>query len=248
MDLFAQCRWPDLASNYDQALRAAIRFILDRFAVSGIIASGAILRGNPGPSSDLDIYVVHAKPQRQRIQKWFHRVPAEIFINPPAAIRSYFGEERGRPCTAHMLATGFVILDRDPVMQQLRAEANIWLQRPPDLPADRLTWLCYAAADTYDNAKDIRKDDPANAGLILHKAVQAMLDYWFLAANRHQPREKELLRTLDSCHPEVAELARAYYLAPEPTARFHLAEQIALHTIHTTGFFEWESNLEEVEQ
>ncbi len=70
----------------------------------GIIVAGTHISGNPDPTSDLDIYVIHAHPQRQRIQKRFKGVPAEIFVNPPAAIRRYFAEEVRRPSTAHMLA------------------------------------------------------------------------------------------------------------------------------------------------
>ena len=75
MALFEQCRWPELPARYAEALRGAVRFILERFAdTQGIIVSGTILRGNPAPSSDLDIYVIRQKSQRQRIQKFFRQV------------------------------------------------------------------------------------------------------------------------------------------------------------------------------
>ena len=53
-------------------------------------------------------YVIHAQPQRQRLQRRFHGVPAEIFVNPPHTIRGYFENEHrdGRPCTVHMFVTG----------------------------------------------------------------------------------------------------------------------------------------------
>ena len=53
-------------------------------------------------------------------------------------------EEVRRPSTAHMLATGFVVLDVAPVVQNLRSEAKEWLQRPLELPATQLTLARYA--------------------------------------------------------------------------------------------------------
>src|SRR3954451_4968125 len=104
--------FPTLSAPYDQALRAAVSYVLERYAPLGIIASGSILRGNPGPSSDLDIYVIQAGNQRQRVQKRFAGVPTEIFVNNAAAVRHYFAEERqaGTPQTAHIRVTGSVVL------------------------------------------------------------------------------------------------------------------------------------------
>jgi uncharacterized protein (DUF433 family) len=240
--------WPTLPSTYDQALRQAVDYILGRYHVNvlGIIVSGTIIQGRPDPTSDFDIYVIHARPQRQRVQKRFQGVPAEIFVNPPAAIRRYFEEEWDRPCTANMLANGFVVLDRDPVVEELRAEARQWLQKLPELSERQRVWHRYGVVDDFDNAKDIRESDPANASRILHGVVDQMIRYAFLAANRRLPRDKEMLARLGELDPKLGGLARDYYLAAETTVRFQLAEQIALHTVQETEFFEWESTLEDV--
>lgn len=237
-------QWPDLDKPYNQALREAVAFILGRFEVWGIIASGSIVDGRGDPGSDLDIYVVHAQPLRQRVQRWFNGVRAEIFVNPPAAIRRYFEEERDRPSTAAMLATGKIVLDRHPVVAELRAEAQRRLATPPNLSAAELTMRRYFAADAYENAQDIAVRDPANASLILHGAVRDMMDYAFLSANRPLPRVKTMLPALAELDSTLGALARAYYEADDAPARFALAAQIADRTIQATGFFEWESPLE----
>lgn len=85
-----ECTWPDLSEPYSLALQQAVEFIAARFDPLGIIACGSILRGMPDPSSDLDMYVIHHRPLRQRIQKTFNSVPSEIFVNPPAEIERYF--------------------------------------------------------------------------------------------------------------------------------------------------------------
>lgn len=237
--------WPELAEPYAGALREAVALILERFAVWGIVASGTPLTGVPDRASDLDIQVVHAHPQRQRLQRRWHGVPVEIFVNPPQMIRRYFAGERDRPSTAHMLASGVVVLDRHPVVAELCAEARTWLATPPNLTPEQLTLRRYMAADAYENAQDIQTRDPANALSILHDAVRLMLEYAFLAANRPLPRAKTKLAALAEINPALERLAHDYYLACDPSAYFALAAAIAAQTIHTSGFFEWESPLEE---
>jgi predicted nucleotidyltransferase len=237
-----------LPAPYDRALRDAVCFILDRFEPLGIVACGTLVHGDPGPSSDLDIYVIHAQPKRQRIQKFFHGVPAEIFVNPVRAIEGYFEAEakHGRPCTAHMLATGFVVLDRDPVVQELRRRARAILAQPPSLDEAELTWLRYGAALQVEDACDIAPLDPAGASMILNLAVHAMLQYCFRQADRYLPRDKDLLDALREVRPEVAVLAREFYATAPFERRLALAKEIALQTIGVLGFFEWESVPEDV--
>ena len=248
MDVYGKCRWPDLPPSSDSALRAAVRFILERFEVLGIIAAGTHISGNPDPGSDLDIFVIHAQPWRQRVQKRFEGIAAEIFVNPPASVRRYFREEVRRPCTANMLASGFVVLDVDPVVQELRQEAQEWLQRPLALTEAELTFARYGAADTYENAVDLQERDSAGATRILHSAVGDMLDYAFLASGAKLPRTKAYLDELENLDPQLGKLARRYYMAHDAHEQFVLAAQIAAHTIGETGFFEWEAPPDPVPQ
>lgn len=237
--------FPPLAEPYHTALRAAAAYIVERFDPLGLIASGTIIRGNPGPSSDLDLYVIHAPPWRQRLQRWFEGVPAEIFINPPPMIRRYFDEERAemRPITAHMIGTGFVILDRDPVIETLRAEAREQLATPPIPSAGQLRWRRYLIASQYEDARDVATSDPPAARMILAQAVHGMLQYAFRQSNRFVPREKDLLRFLDE---PLAGLAQQFFGAADLDTALALAGQIADRTIQAHGFFEWESEPEPI--
>jgi predicted nucleotidyltransferase len=242
--LFTQCRWPDLPAPYAEALREAVSFILERCPdTRGIVVSGTILRGNPAPSSDLDIYVIRREPQRQRVQKFFNGVPAEIFINPEKNVSDYFAEEArdARPITAHMLSTGFTILDSDGVIAGLQVRARQLLQTSPDPSAGTLTIARYMAATRYEDATDIADTRPETARMILGLAVYAMLRYHFLADHRFIPRDKDLLDVLKTWDAPVADLARRFYGAATLEEALATAEQIADRTIATRGFFEWES-------
>ena len=248
--LFAQCRWPDLPAPYANALREAVQFILERCPdAQGIVVSGTILRGNPAPSSDLDIYVIRRELQRQRVQKFFNGVPAEIFINPAKKVADYFAAEQrdARPITAHMLNTGFTILDCDGVIAGLHAHARQLLQTPPDPSAEALTFARYMAATRYEDATDIANTRPETARMILGLAVHAMLRYHFLADHRFVPRDKDLLAVLEAWDAPLGALVRCFYGAVTLEEALDAAEQIADRTIATHGFFEWESKPEAVE-
>ncbi len=244
------CRWPpQLHPPYDEALRQAVRFILARFDdVLGIVVAGSVLRGVGSPSSDLDIYVIRERTERQRLQHFFNGVPAEIFVNPPQQVRAYLEKERraGRPITAHMLVTGFVVLALDPVVGELQDAARRILQQKPDFAEAQVTAARYMAATAYEDALDVVETRPETAQMILAQAVFAMVRYWFVKENRYLPRYKDLLNTLDELEPELARLARTFYSSAEPATRLALAARIADVTIETYGFFEWESPPEEL--
>ncbi len=245
----ADAQWPQLDEPYDRALREAVRDILGWIPdVFGIIASGTIIRGTPHPSSDLDLYVLRCAPRRQRVQRWYHGIPTEIFINPMPKVRDYIrleGEE-GRPITAHMVATGFVVLRVSPDVDALIEEAKQALAKPFNPSNARLTQVRYGAATRYEDATDIAPERPEAAMMIMGMAVRDMVHYAFLRAGRPLPRDKDLLIALDALAPPLAAKVTQFYGASDLETRLAIAEQIADQTIETHGFFEWASQEEVV--
>src|SRR5690242_7219047 len=118
---------------YDRAADEIVEHVRKAYAPIGIVLAGSIVRGEAGPTSDFDVFVVHGEPWRLREQKRFNGVPAEIFVNPAAQVRRYFEREHGdgRPCSAHRFATGEVI-DGAPGIDELVREAREWLEEPLD--------------------------------------------------------------------------------------------------------------------
>ncbi|HRA65060.1 MAG TPA: nucleotidyltransferase domain-containing protein [Caldilinea sp.] len=235
--------WPPLVSPFDAALRLAVGDVLAHYTPFAIIAAGSVLRGQGGPTSDIDLYVLHHAPYRQRLQRRYEGVPFEIFINPPQQVHRYFEDEHAaaRPITAHILTTGFVVLDRDPVVEALRTEAAVWLAKPPAPSEDVLLWRRYLIADELDNARDIVDTDAACASLILGSAVSHLVEYAFLAHNQHLPRQKESLSALDALDPVAAATARAFYAAVDVDRRMNLATTLATQLTGAITFFEWDS-------
>lgn len=246
-ELLNQCRWPEQPPRYAAALREAVIYIVNRYDPVGIVACGTIIRGAPDEASDLDLYVIHGAPWRQRVQKFFGGVPAEMFVNPPVAIRRYFREQHaaGRPLTAHMLATGWIVLSRDGIIETLCREAAEWLDKPVDYPASRAVMDRYYVATLYEDARDVAGKDPAAAGMLLQEAVTMMLRHWFLRNGMFVPRGKELIARLTALDEQLGQAAAEFFQAPSE-ARWAAAQFIADRTIEARGFFEWETEPEDV--
>lgn len=243
------CTFPQLNNPYNEALRQAVTFILNNFDVLGIIASGTIIRGNPLPTSDLDMYVIHSANFRQRLQRFFNGVPSEIFVNTLQTAESYITGEigRGRPSTAHMLATGFVIVDRDPDIERLRQKSSDVLNGSPNPTPDQLRWMRYGIATQVEDALDVQLSDPDTSILILSTAVHEMLQYAFWNANQWLPRDKDLLDAATKLDPKLGEWGRAFFAETTQSSKIEIALKIVDATIQTRGFFEWDSDQEKLD-
>ncbi|GEM_PF-291895 len=242
--VIASLSWPGLPSRYDRALHLAVSYIRKRFKPTAIIVSGTIVRGKPHASSDLDLYVIHRKPFMQRVQKIFNGVPAEIFVNTPATAVKHLQSQREmrRPITAHMISTGIILLDNEPLLPELTAKAKQILKKGP-LKPDKLDIVHerYFAGSLYEDAVDISESDPATAQMILSLAVYNMLKAVVLISNRYEPRNKDLLAVVKNIDPVLHKLAVEFYLSRVMKERTNIAGRIADRSIKCRGFIEWES-------
>lgn len=238
-----QCTWPPLSPPFGVALQEATRFVFQETDPVGIVASGTIVRGEGDASSDLDIYVIHEAHFRRRVQRFFSGVAAEIFINPPHAVRAYFSEEHqdGRPLTAHMLATGFVVYSSTPILHELREEARRWLDRPALLSEAEVTRLRYGIATQLEDGADVVSTDGRAATMLLTQAVGSMLEFFCRSRSSRVPRSKELLAVVDGYDAEIGDVATAFFHADTPEERLRFAEALADRTIGVRGFFPWDS-------
>jgi hypothetical protein len=175
-------------------------------------------------------------------------VPAEIFINPPEAIRTYFTDDHaaGRPVTAHMLATGHVVLARGAELQELRREAAAWLERRSYFSEAMAVRARYFAATRYEDATDVANQDPATATMLLAPAVTEMLELWYRARVGTVPRGKDLLARVADLDPDLATMARRVFSDAPFAERQVTAAEVADRTIGVRGFFEWDSGTEPV--
>jgi predicted nucleotidyltransferase len=227
---------------FDRAIAALEVYVRATYAPIGIVVAGSIVRGEAGPSSDLDVFVIHDHPWRLREQRRFAGVPAELFVNPAAQVRRYFANEHrdGRPCTAHMFATGEPIEPVAPVIAELVAEARDWLTRPLEITAEQDAQRRYAGVDVLDDARDIIAIDPVAASLLLADAVRAIIGYAFWKQRKFQPRRKDAVAALAALDPEAAALVRRWASTSGPDA-LAVVETLARRVLGADTFFEWAS-------
>lgn len=239
----------DLPETYRNAFDDAVRYIHSRFRPDGIVASGTIIRGTPDLSSDFDLVVVHDQPWRQRVQRFFHGVPAEIFVNPPAEIRRAFVREATacRPVLAHMLASGVILHDPGDIVRSLKADAVSVLETVPQLSGLQLDQTRYAIATTFEDAIDIRDRDPERATAMILDAVIQSARLVFLKSGRWLPREKDLISDLEAMSPDLGDQCRRVIRATSIEERLALAAPFVDQIAGATGFFEWESEQQPVE-
>lgn len=226
---------------FDAAADQIVAYVRATYAPLGFLLAGSIVRGEAGPTSDFDVFIVHDQPWRLREQKRFANVPAELFVNPAARVREYFASEHadGRPCTAHMFATGDVAQPH-PVIDELIAEARDWLARPLEVTEASLTQRRYGIVDTLDDARDVLSLDPAAASLLIADAVRDTIAYAFWKRTLFQPRRKAAITALAAIDADAANLVRRWQsssLADGWTAVCSLAN----HVLGVDTFFEWSS-------
>ncbi len=248
--MLEKCEFPKLPAPYDIALRDAVSFVLGSFKAVGIIASGTIVRGVPDATSDIDLWVIHLEPYRQRIQKFFNSVPVEIFVNPPWTIHTYFAQDQSnaRPISAHMMATGHVVLATDPIVIELREKAQWLLTQPPNPSEEAVERARYAAATRFEDATDIALRNPIGASMLLSQALLEIMRFAFMNARRFIPRDKDLLEEFELLAHDSAAKVHSFFQTSDCDQRIELATEIADEILGVRGFYEWTSILEVMEQ
>ena len=237
---------PPLPEPHATALREAVAYLHERYQPIGILVSGTIVRGSAQRSSDLDIVAIHEQDWRQRSQRFFHGVPAEMFVNPAKRIRQAMRDEAtaGRPVAAHMLATGVAIHDPTGVIADLQEAARANLEAGPRVSAATMNFRRYGIATAFEDAVDISEIDVDRAQAMVTEAIVEAVKWHFLNLGLWMPRPKALLSDLDALDPELGRLARAALRAGDLNERIAIAEQVMERTVGATGFFEWDSEPE----
>lgn len=226
------------------ALQQALAWITTQFEPLGIVASGSIVRGNSHPTSDFDLYVVHEKDFRQRVQKRFNGVPCEIFVNNPAQVRGYFASElrQNRPVTAHLLATGQLVFGSDnPQLLSLLGEARHYVTLASPLTAEQATFRKYGLATLVEDAADMLTIDEATSVYVLNQAIAQLVELVFATHQHPLPRIKERLASLSHLDAAVGLGVQQYYQLADARQKYELAKTLVLRVAGATEFFEWSS-------
>lgn len=233
---------PALSLRHRTALLAAWDWIDSALEPQGVLVTGSIVRGEGHAGSDLDLVVLWPRAGRQRMQRWFAGVPAEIFANSAAWLaHSITGEARiGRPVMAHMLATGVVLRDDDGSFARIVVDAVQLLRAGLQMPAQELKRRRYLAACAVEDALDL-PGDGGDARLLVHRAVGAMLEYVLFARGQFLPRVKVRLAALRELDSGAADALLAVLDAADPIERALRLREAGERVLGASGFFAWDS-------
>jgi hypothetical protein len=236
-----------LSPRHRLALQQARRWIDATLDPAGLLVSGSLVRGEGHARSDLDLVVLWRRRGRQRLQRRFDGVPAEIFANSADWLRHTLRHEaeQARPVMAHLLATGVLLHDEDGTLATLVAEARAqWQAGPAPSPA----WLLrqrYHAATAVEDALDLADRDDGDARLARHRAVDALLEHAFVARGQFLPRAKQRLALLRALDPAASAALCAVLDAVDAVTAATALSEAAQRLIGTDGFFEWDSAVED---
>ena len=233
-----------MLENHKIALAEAKNWIEQNYKTIGIIASGSIIRGNPNKESDFDFYVIHEESFRQRVQKYFNKVPCEIFVNSIEQTKTSFLKEQNdnRPVTAHMIATGVVIKgEENEKIKSIFTEAKEYQDKPKEFKELDITLLKYGISNWLEDANDIANEDEETCNYILGKVTDKIIDYWFLKRQKPLPRIKERISIIKNDDKEFYKSLSAIFRESKLKTKLELANYIVENEIGVKGFFEWQT-------
>jgi predicted nucleotidyltransferase len=233
-----------MLEHHKQALNEAITWIEGNYTAIGIIACGSIIRGNPSPTSDFDIYVIHEEKFKQRVQKYFNNVPCEIFINSIEQTKlSFLAEQNNnRPVTSHMIANGMIMKgDNNENIKSIVKEAKDFEFKPKILTANEEIFIKYGITNLLEDANDVVESDPMTCEYILVKVIDKIMDFWFLKKQLPLSRIKERMSLINGHDPEFYIQINKAFQAQSIIEKLEAVTKIIENIIGEKGYFEWVS-------
>lgn len=211
--------------RYREALDAVLNELKELPWVSGVLFFGSVQRGEAGPGSDLDVYVVTAGDQYWRATRYYRGVETELFFNPEPKMRERI-ESRRDVAAIHGFATGDVLMDRTGIMAELTARAReIWEAGPPaPTDDDILTWR-YRLTSLRHDLEDVSADPVAlryMAGVLAQSSCQA-----FCAIRRiWGAKPKNMTAFVGEQDPQIGRLVSELLLEPDPAVARLLVDHV----------------------
>jgi len=124
----------------------------------GILLCGSYAYGNPGPMSDIDLFVIIDDNWRQKRVIYRENMEFELFINPPQQIKKEL--TNGTDSTIDMFARGMILQDRDNRMQSLKELAiQLKTDGPTELSDEEVNFIRYILSDALKDLQDCIGND-----------------------------------------------------------------------------------------
>lgn len=240
---------PNIPDRYLHALNVMLAEIEKVTEPVGIVLTGSVVHGYASPTSDLDVAILHNQTWRQRVQRVIDGVPIECFINSEAWWHRTLNTEAasGRSPAAHFLARGVIWRDTDARMKDLQHVAQGYVDRGPQVSANTLVNLQYAAVTTLEDGADITTLDRDRARWLMYNAIEKALHFQYLQNRIWIPREKDFFTDLEQRWPELGIIVRRAYAEDDVVALDDIASEVVRTCTGHTRFFDWSSTRQELD-
>jgi hypothetical protein len=217
---------PTFLDRLPPAYRRAAQAILAEYSarpdVLAVLLTGSVTRGQAGPTSDLDVWVLTDAPERIRRSLIVDGVPVEVFFNSLAWTERYLAQ--GDVSAMNMVGYGwpaYLRADAAEPVADLQARARAAYEQGPSAPtADETGRRRNLAIDTLLDAQDTLESDPPVATLVLNNALEQVLRWYYAERQVWMPKLKRLPADLDARDPALAAAVRAYLTAMDVPARY----------------------------
>ncbi|MDW7617338.1 nucleotidyltransferase domain-containing protein [Peribacillus simplex] len=155
----------------------------NRSDVIAILVCGSYITGKPSKRSDLDIHIILSDDVdwRERGNKIIDGLLIEYFVNPPRQIRNYFQDDYRDRRTMSMVQfiTGKVLFDKHNVTQDLKTEAQEWINKKYENTNQVLLEIKkYGIWDTWDNLQDCYEQQRPDFHLVYYNSLSNLFDQY----------------------------------------------------------------------
>jgi predicted nucleotidyltransferase len=146
--------------DWEIALETFLKNWRNKPEVIGILACGSFVTGKPTQFSDIDVHIVMQSQidWRERGNKVITGFVIEYFANPLKKLTQYLDDDVKirRRVTAHMLATGKILLDKTGELKKLQKEAKKYLTKQfKSISKTEIESAKYRLWDMCENLKEV---------------------------------------------------------------------------------------------
>ncbi len=182
--------------------------VVERFpAARAAFLGGGVLSARRTATSDLDIVVLlDGPPAPYRESLRFRGWPVELFVHDKQSVACYCAKDVAErtPIMPRLCAEGAVLIDRDGLAGQVRADAAALLAAgPPPVPEGELDGCRYGLCDLLDDLAG--STDPGESLVISWQIFEATARLALLLGGHWLGGGKWLLRELRNLDPGLAD-------------------------------------------
>lgn len=227
-------------------LQSACDWARTELGATGVLAGGALQRGDAPAGGEFDLVVLcAAEPPRRFVRQRFDGVPVDLVPGTAAGLRRELDAEvaAGRPLLAHLLDTGELLFDdAQGTLAHLVALAKARLQRGPGFTPAVLRRQRHLAAGAVQDALDAFKARSPEAMRAVHRAVDALAAQCFFGRGRFVPRVRQQLSQLRELDPHAAQLLQDVLALQGLDAGTKLRDA-ARELLVAEAFFDWDTTV-----